>query len=146
MKALVGNDEQGVHIFLEAVDAFVGGIGSALALEGEGPGDDAHGESAGFPCNLGDDGSRAGAGSAAHTGGDEDHIGFPNDIVEFFAAFFGGLHAEFGVAAYALACGQPVADTHFERHIAGNERLGVSVDNHVFDRGYALAEHARDGV
>ena len=60
---------------LQARDALVGLPAALLALEAERLGDDADGERAAVARDLRDDRRRAGAGAAAHAGGDEHHVG-----------------------------------------------------------------------
>ena len=55
-------------------------------------------------------GSRAGAGAAAHTGGEEYHIGTLERLGDGVAALLGGALADIGVGARALAVRQLFAD------------------------------------
>ena len=55
-------------------EAELGAARALPALEEEGLGHDADRERALFARELRDDGRRAGAGAAAHAGGDEDHV------------------------------------------------------------------------
>ena len=104
-QAVVGDDDEGVGVLFELVDALFGRFRAARAFEGEGAGDDADGQRADFLGDLGDDGGRAGAGAAAHPGGDKDHIGAFEHFVEFFGGFLGRLAADLRIAAGAEAAG-----------------------------------------
>jgi hypothetical protein len=73
-QVLVGNDDQRIDMLLQLLDPRLGGAGAARALERERLGDDADGEDALLARGLGDDRGRAGAGAAAHAGGDEHHV------------------------------------------------------------------------
>ena len=115
-------------------------------FEVEGFGYDADGEGAGFFGYLRDSGRGAGAGSAAHAAGDEDHVGFAYDFVEVFPALLGGLGAQFGHTSDALALGELVADADLDGDVASDERLRVGVDYHVVHAGDALSVHSGDGV
>ena len=84
--------------------------GTLVALEAERPRDDADGQRPGLVSHLCDDRRGAGAGAAAHAGGDEDHLGAANGFLEVVARLLGGPHAALGVAAGAEALGQAVAD------------------------------------
>ena len=64
----------GVDDLLERLDALLGLAHPLGALELEGLGHDADGQDAEFTRGLRDDRSRAGAGAAAHAGGDEAHV------------------------------------------------------------------------
>ena len=71
---VVGDDDDridGVFQFGQPGDAI---LDAGFALEGEGAGDDGDGKRAFLTGDLGDDRARAGAGSTAHAGGDEDHV------------------------------------------------------------------------
>ena len=73
-EVLVRDDDDGIGRFAQPLDALVGRLHAALALEGEGLGDDADGQDAGLARRLGDDRGSARAGAAAHAGGDEAHM------------------------------------------------------------------------
>ena len=75
LQALVGDDDQGVYVHHQGGNALLGQAHLALALKGEGLGDDADGQDAQVMGSLGHDRGSAGAGATAHTGGDEDHLG-----------------------------------------------------------------------
>ena len=64
-----------------------------------GPGDHADGEGAEALGDLGDDRRAAGAGAAALAGGDEDHVGALEHLLDLVAVLLGGLAADLGVAA-----------------------------------------------
>ncbi len=83
-QAVVGDDDQGIGLLFELGDACLGRLDAARAFEGEGAGDHANGQSADFLGNLRNDGCAAGAGAAAHPGGDEDHIGAFQHAVQLF--------------------------------------------------------------
>ena len=69
LQPLVGDDDQGVYLILQLCDALVGLGHAARALKAEGLGDNADGQDASFTGQVSDDGRRAGASAAAHTGG-----------------------------------------------------------------------------
>ena len=58
-----------------------------------------------------DDGRRAGAGAAAHAGGDEAHVRALEMIADFLERFFGGGAADFRLRAGAEAFG------HLQTHL-----------------------------
>ena len=79
---VVVDDDDGVYMLAELLDASLGLGATARALEAEGACNDSHNENLlvfvvvkvyafGY---LGDDGSRTGAGTTSHTGGDEEHL------------------------------------------------------------------------
>ena len=79
-------------------------------LELEGLGDDADGQNAGLTGQVSDDGSSAGAGAAAHTGGDEDHVGVLEDLGDGSPGLLGRLLADVGLGTGTHAAGQLLAD------------------------------------
>ena len=77
--------------FRMADDVLLSGVRQArpvAAFEHEGLGHDADGEDAALAGRLGDDRGRAGAGAAAHAGGDEDHVGAFDVAGDFVRRFF----------------------------------------------------------
>ena len=73
------------------------------ALEEERLGDDADRERALFTRELRDDGRRAGAGAAAHAGGDEDHVRAGDELLDALHVLERRLAAALGVGAGAEA-------------------------------------------
>ena len=73
-QALVGNDDKAVDLAAQLLDALLGLRHAAAALKAEGLRDDADGQHAQLAGDLRHDGGRAGAGAAAHAGGDEHHV------------------------------------------------------------------------
>ena len=69
----------------------------------EGLGDHAHRQDAAFTRALGDDRRGAGAGAAAHAGGDEDHVGAVEVLADLRDRLLGRAHADFWVRAGAEA-------------------------------------------
>ena len=85
---LVVDDEQGIDVLRHLLHAVESLVNLAVALESEGDGDDAHGEDAHLLRHLSDDGGCAGAGAAAHAGGDEGHAGaVAEHILDLVEAF-----------------------------------------------------------
>ncbi len=91
-QVLVGDDDQGVDVALQLADAGVGQAHAVAALEHEGLGDHADGQDAALARRLGDDRRAAGAGAAAHAGGDEHHVGAVEVLVDLRDRFLGGAH------------------------------------------------------
>ena len=76
---------------------------AARALEGERLGDDADGQDALVAGGLGDDRRSAGAGAAAHAGGDEAHVRAVERLVDLLERLFRGGAADLGPRAGAEA-------------------------------------------
>ena len=67
-------------------DALLGLLAAAAPLEAERPRDDADGQRLELAGELGDDGRATGAGAAALAGGDEDHVGALQRLLQLVAA------------------------------------------------------------
>ena len=146
MQPVVRDDDEGVDLLLEALDALLGLHRAATTLEGERAGDDADGEGAEALGHLGDDRRAAGAGAAALAGGDEDHVGALEHLLDLLAVLLGGLATDLGVAAGAEAAGELAADVELHVGVAHQQRLRVGVDGDELDALQAGVDHAVDGV
>ena len=134
------------HSLRRLLDALLGLAAAALALEGERPGDDADGQRAQLLGDRGDHGSATGAGATAFPGGDEDHVGALEHLLDLLAVILGGLAADLGVRAGAEAAGQFAADVELDVGVAHQQRLGVGVDRDELDAAEADLDHPVDGV
>ena len=143
---VVGDHDEGVDLLAEVGDALLGGAGAAAALEGERPGDDADGQRAERAGDARDDGRAAGAGAAALAGGDEDHVGALEDLLDLVGVVLGGLLADLGVGAGAEAAGELAADVELDVGVAHEQGLGVGVDRDELDALEADLDHPVDGV
>ena len=132
--------------FFRRGDALLGLRLAALALEAERLGDDTDGERADRLGDAGDDGRAAGAGSAALAGGDEDHVGAGEGLLDLLGVVLGGATADLGVGAGAEAAGEVAADVELDVGVAHQQRLGVGVDRDELDPAQAELDHAVDGV
>jgi hypothetical protein len=115
--------------------------------ECERQGANTHRQDAHFLGSLGNDGRCAGAGAAAHAGGDEHHFGtvFKKtfDLVEAFDA---GLLAHGGLAAGAATFGEELAQGDFVGYRAEVHGLCVGVANGVIHTDDALFVHVGHGI
>ncbi len=143
---VVGDDDEGVDLGAQRVDAGVGLDAAALALEAERSRDDADGERAELPSDLRHDGRAAGAGAAALAGGDEDHVGALEHLFDVLGVVHGGLAADLGVGAGAEPAGELAADVELDVGVAHEQRLGVGVDGDELHALEADLDHAVDGV
>ena len=146
LQALVGDDDEAVHVHQQVGDALLGQTHLPLALKGEGLGDDAHGQDAQIVCHLGHHGSCAGAGPAAHTGGDEDHLRALQGVCDLVLALLGGALADLRVGTCAAALGELGAELYFRCSMVLGESLLVGVHCDELDALQAVADHAVDGV
>ena len=93
-----------------------------------------------------DDGRRAGAGAAAHTGGDEHHVGALENLGNGGLGLLGGLLADFGLGACAHASGELFTDLDFVAAVGLIEILLIGVDHHKFHAAHAGCNHPVDDV
>ena len=100
---LVGDGDERVDVLGEHREADLGAARALAAFEEERLGDDADGEGAFFARDLRDDRRGAGAGAAAHAGGDEDHVGAADELLDALHVLEGRLAALLGVGAGAEA-------------------------------------------
>ena len=111
------------------------------ALKCEGPGDDADGQRAGLPGDVGDHRGRAGAGAAAHAAGHEDHVGVLDGLIDVVTALLCGLAANLRVAARAEAARDLVANAKAIGGVRARKGLRVRIHGDVLDTGDGLSRH-----
>ena len=145
-EAVVGDDDDGVGVFLEAFDAFLSVFAAGGGLEGEGAADHGDGQGAAGFGDFADHRGGAGAGAAAHPDGDKDHIGAVDGFFDVGAGFLGGLAAEFGLGAGAEAAGEVLAEGDAVGDVAAEKVLGVGVKGVILDHREFVLIHPADRV
>ena len=152
---IVRNNNQGIHLPGQIGNALLGLSHPACPLKLKGLGHNADGQSAGLPGNVRNNGSRAGAGAAAHTGGDKDHIGILQNLGNGRTALLGGLPANIRLGASTHASGELFTDLHLFRGLGLVQILLICVDcdkinalntglNHAVDNIVACAANTDD--
>ena len=142
---LVVDNQEGVHVLFQLVDA-VHSLGLALVtLVLEGNGDNGHGEDAAFLGHLGDDRGGTRTGTAAHAGRDEEHLRaavqhLPGNLV---LGFQGGVAAGGRVCSGTQAV---LAQLDFHRHLAGLQGLRIGIAHNKTAPLDVLAVHVVHGV
>ena len=106
---------------------------AALAFEVERLGDDTDGQDAEFARRARDHRRRAGAGAAAHAGGDEHHVRAGEMIADFVDHFFGGGAADFRLRARAETFGDLHAHLDDAFGLGQRQRLRVGVGDDEVD-------------
>ena len=96
--------------------------------------------------DLGDDRRRARAGATAHAGGDEDHVGVLERLVDLLRVLLGRALADARVGAGAKAARHLVADADLVRRVALEQRLRIGVHADELDAHHLGADHPVDGV
>ena len=145
-QSVVRNDDQGVDVFRKFGNAFFRLLHSSLTFKAEGFGYDTDGQNAEFPCRFRNDGSRTGAGAAAHTGGNEDHVRTGHELFYAFDGFFRASFTDLGVGTCALTFGDLLADDEFFSRAGGVQHLAVRVDGDKLDAADIGRDHAVDRV
>ena len=145
-QAVVLDHDQRVDAVAEVLDPELGLLRALAALEDERLRDDADRERAELAGELGDDRRAAGAGAAALAGGDEDHVGALQRLLQLVAALLRGGLADGRVGAGAEAARRLRADVDLHVGVAHHQRLRVGVDGDELDAGEAGVDHPVDGV
>ena len=119
---------------------------AALAFEAEGAGDDGDGKRSHLAGKRGDDRSGSGAGAAAETGGDEDHVRAFEGFDDLLGVFERGATADVRVGSRAEAAGELDAELELDGGVRCLERLDVGVGGDELDALDARGDHAIDRV
>src|SRR5579875_445620 len=143
---LVRDHDERVDLLPEPLDPLLGLVRAAAALEGERARHDADREGAEALCDLGDHRRRPGARAAALPGGDEDHVGALQHLLDLLEVLLGGLPAHLRVAAGTKSPGERAADVELDVRLAHEEGLGVGVHGDELDALQPGVDHAVDGV
>src|ERR1017187_2476032 len=126
-QAVVGDGDYGVDGTGQPAETLFAKAHAARAFESERLGDHGDGEGVELLGERGDDGRGAGAGAAAQSGGDEDHVGALQDLDDAVGVFKRGLASDLGVGAGAEALGHLGAQLQLVGHAAGGERLEIEI-------------------
>ncbi len=143
---LVGDGDQRVDVVAQLLDALERDLHAAAALERERLGDHGHGQDAHLLGQLRDHRRGAGAGAAAHAGGDEHHVGAFHRVHQALAVLQRGLAADLGVGARAQALGDVVAQLQLQLGAAVLDRLRVGVGGDELHAIDVVADHVGDRV
>ncbi len=143
---LVGNDDGGVDRFHQLRDTALGLLHAAFAFERERLGHDGNRQRAHFAGQRSNDGSRTGAGAAAETRGDEDHVGAFESFDDLVGIFERGFAADFGIRARAQTIRQFHTQLEFHGRMRHAKRLQIRVGNDEFDALDAGIDHAVNSV
>ena len=144
---LVRDHDERVDLRTELVDAVEGLLHAAPALELEGLGDDADGERADLLLgDLGDDRRGAGPGATALAGGDEDHVGALQRLLDVIAALGRGAAPDLRVRTRAEPLGELMPDRKLDVGLARLQGLDVGVDGDELDAAKAGIDHPADRV
>ena len=146
LQSLIRDNDQGIDVLLERLDAGVCLLHALLALECERTSDNADRQDAHLARDLCDNRSTAGAGTAAHACGDEYHVRTLECLGDLLAAFLSGLASGLRLGARALALGQLCADLNLDRSLRAIQRLLIGIDCNKLQSLQAGSNHVIDGV
>ncbi len=144
VQLLVVDKQQAVHVLLQLVHAVDGSRERLVALVEEGECHNGHSQDALVLGHLGNHRSGSGARAAAHTGGDEEHLGagIEDYLFDLVLALQGGVAAHDRVGAGA----ESAPELDLGRHRTAIKRLRISVAHCECAALDALAEHIVDRV
>ena len=143
---LVGDDDERIHVFAEVIQPLHGIVEAAFALELERFGDDGDRKDLEVLGDLGDDGRRARARAAAHTGRDEQKVGIFNGVHELVFVFFRGSAADVGIRARTQPLGEFGADLDLALRARAGKDLRVGIHRDVFRARDPRFDHSVDGI
>ena len=145
-QSIVGDDDQRVDRLLQLRDPEVG-LGRALAaLETERSGHDPDRQRAEVPRDLRDDRRPARAGPAAFAGGDEDHVGALDDLLDLVGVLLRCTPPDIGIGSRAETPSGLPADVELHLGIGHQQRLCIGVDGGELDAPEACLDHPVHGV
>ena len=144
LQTVIGNDNQGVDLGTQLSNTCLTHTVGTLKLEGLGH--NAHSQNASLVSQVSHDGSSAGTGTAAHTGGDEHHIGALQNLGDSSAGFLGGLSADLRLGASAHTIGELLTD--LDLILAGRliQILLVRVNNDKINAAHAGLDHTINNI
>ncbi len=145
-QVLVRDDDQRIDEVLELGDAGFGDAHAPRALEQERLGDDADGEDSELLGDARDHGRRAGTRTAAHAGGDEDHVRARDLGADLLDGLFGRRLADLRPRACSESFGQRDAELQLVLSAGRRESLGVRVGDDEVDTHETRRDHVVDRV
>ena len=145
-KILVRNDDQGIDMPVQLVDAVVREPHAPVALKREGLGHNANRQDALLACRPGNDGSRPRASAAAHARSDEHHVRTAQVVVDLVEAFLSGGTTDFGMRARAQPLGHRDPELDDSLRLAQCQCLRIGVGADEVDPVQSLHNHVVDGV
>ena len=145
-ETLIGDDDEGVDLAAQLLNARVSGTHTARTFKLKGLGNDADRQNAGLARDLGNNGGAAGARAAAHAGSDEHHIGILQRLGDLVAALLGSLAPNLGIRSGALTVRQLFADLDLIGCAGNIQRLFICIDCHEIHAARAGTHHAVDHI
>ena len=146
LKTLVGDNDKRIRYLCKALNTALCLSHSLLSFEIERLGYDTDGKDAELLCYLCDYRSCAGAGSAAHSGGDKHHVCALKRSGNLLYGFVCRLLAQLGIGSCALPFCNTLADSDafIRKRLVEHHKIGVYGD--ILDSLDSGFHHAVDGV
>ena len=140
---VVEHHDQRINIGLKLGQPQVGVGHAASAFKLKRPGHYPHREDAHFLGHAGNHGRRAGAGTAAHASGDEQHVRAADGAADVFKRHFGGITPFFRLAAGAQTTATQLDDLV---RAAAIQRLRVGVGADELNPLHTALNHVCNGI
>ena len=145
-QAVIGDHNQRIHMLLQLGNTGFRVLHALFAFEVERLGYNSDGQCSEIPRDFRHNGSRAGTGAAAHTGGNKHQVRALQGGSDLFTAFFSRAAAHLRDGAGAEALGQLFADLDFHLCVGLAQGLPVRIYGDKFYPAQAGVDHAVNGV
>ena len=145
-QAVVRDDNHGIDLIGEVGNAGLGLFHTVCTFKAEGLRHDGDSQDARVVRDLRNNRRSACSGTAAHTGGDEDHVGALEHLRNERFGFLGGLLADIRLRACAHATGQLFTDLHFVFALGLFKVLLIGIDCDKFNALDIGRDHAVDNI
>ena len=146
LQAVIGDDDQGIDLAVQVGNTLLCLTHPVGTLELEGLGDNTDGQDAGLMGQVSNDGSRAGAGAAAHAGGDEDHISAFQRLGNGSPGLLGRLLADLRLGTCAHAAGELLTDLDLILANGLIQVLLIRVDNDEIHTAHTGFDHTINNI
>jgi hypothetical protein len=143
---LVGDDDGGVHRVDQLLQAALGLVLAALALEGERLGHHRDGQRAHLARQRSDDRGGARPGASAEAGGHEHHVRALQRLDDLVGILQRGAASDLGISARTQAIRQLHAELDLHRRLATLQRLQIGVGDDELHAFQVRLNHAIDRV
>ena len=145
-QAVVGDDDERVDLFAEAINARIGLLGTAAAFEGERASHHAHRERTLGARNARDHRRATGSRATAFACGDKHHVRAAQRLGDLVLMVFSGLAPHFRIGTSSETTGQLTPDVELDVSVGHQQRLRVCIDRDELGALEAHLDHSIDGV
>ena len=145
-QVLIRDDDQRIDEFLKLLDPRLSQAHAVGALEMKWLGDHTDRQNSRFAGDARDYRGAAGTGTAAHSGGDERHVGPVHRLEDFVERLFCGGASDIRPRAGAKASGDADPELDLPRRGGLRQRLSVGIAGHELAPDQVRADHIVDGI